>query len=247
MSSLNGKIAVVTGAGKGIGEAIVRRFMLSDAKGIAMLEFDSELLDSTIARLDPTGERLLGIPCDVSDQNQVKQALEQVIEKFGRIDILVNNAGITRDAMFHKMTDEAWEQVLDVNLGSIYNTCKFTVPLMRAQNYGKIVNISSVSAFGNVGQGNYSASKAAVIGFTKTLARECGPKGITVNCVAPGCIMTDMFQAVPETALEAYRKSIPMGRFGTSDEVASVVKFLSCDESSFLSGQVLIVSGASNT
>lgn len=247
MSKLNGKFAVVTGAGKGIGEAIVRRFLEDGAQGIALLEFDKELLEATVARLDPEGTCLLGIPCDVANREQVQETVAMTIERFGRIDILVNNAGITRDAMFHKLTDENWELVMNVNLGSMYNTCKFVVPIMRAQNYGKIVNISSTSAFGNVGQANYAASKSAAIGFTKTLARECGPKGITANCVAPGYIMTDMLQAVPEASLKKYLSAIPLGRFGNPDEIASVVAFLSGDDSSFLSGQVLTVSGAANT
>jgi len=247
MGNLIGKFAVVTGAGRGIGEAIIRRFMEDGAKGIALLEFDKELLEATIAKLDPKGNCLFGVPCDVSVREQVQQALETTMERFGRIDVLVNNAGITRDAMFHKLTDENWDLVMNVNLGSMYNTCKFVVPIMRAQNYGKIVNISSTSAFGNVGQSNYAASKSAAIGFTKTLARECGSKGITANCVAPGYIMTDMLKAIPETALQKYLEAIPMRRFGVPEEIASVVAFLSCDDSSFLSGQVLTVSGASNT
>ena len=247
MGKLAGKFAVVTGAGKGIGEAIVRRFMEDGAEKIAILEYDKALVEATVARLDPSGDRLLGIHCDVSNREQVQKSLETVMEKFGRIDILVNNAGITRDSMFHKMTDAAWDSVLDVNLGSMYNTCKFAVPLMRDQNYGKIVNISSTSAYGNIGQTNYAASKAAAIGFTKTLARECGAKGITANCIAPGCIMTDMFADVPENIQEKYKEAIPMRRFGDPDEIASVVSFLSCDDSSFLTGQVLIVSGGANT
>ena len=247
MGKLTGKFAVVTGAGKGIGEAIVQRFMEDGAKGIAILEFDKALLEATVARLDPTGSCLLGIPCDVSNREQVQKSLETVMEKFGKIDILVNNAGITRDSMFHKMTDEQWDSVLNVNLGSMYNTCKFAVPIMRAQNYGKIVNISSASAFGNIGQANYSASKAAAIGFTKTLALENAVKGITANCIAPGCIMTDMFADVPETVQEKLLEAIPMRRFGDAKEIAATTAFLSSDDSGFMTGQVLTVSGGANT
>ena len=246
MGNLTGKFAVVTGAGKGIGEAIVQRFMEDGAKGIAILEYDKALLEATVARLDPTGSVLLGIACDVSNKEQVQKSMETVIEKFGRIDILVNNAGITRDSMFHKMTDEQWESVLNVNLGSMYNTCRFAVPLMREQNYGKIVNISSVSAFGNIGQANYSASKAAAIGFTKTLALENAAKGITANCIAPGCIMTDMFSDVPDSVKDKFLENIPMRRFGDVKEVASIVSFLSCEDSGFMTGQVLTVSGGAN-
>ena len=247
MGKLAGKFAVVTGAGKGIGEAIVKRFMEDGAKGIALLEYDKALLDATVARLDPTGSVLLGIACDVSSREQVQKSMETVAEKFGRIDILVNNAGITRDSMFHKMTDEQWDAVLNVNLGSMYNTCKFAVPVMREQGYGKIVNISSVSAFGNIGQANYSASKAAAIGFTKTLALENASKGVTANCIAPGCIMTDMFADVPDNVKDKFKENIPMRRFGDVKEVASVVSFLSSDDSAFMTGQVLTVSGGANT
>ena len=246
MGKLAGKFAVVTGAGKGIGEAIVKRFMEEDAKGIALLEYDKELLEATIAKLDPTGSVLLGAVCDVSNREQVQKSLETVVEKFGRIDILVNNAGITRDSIFHKMTDEQWDSVINVNLGSMYNTCKFVMPVMREQNYGKIVNISSASAFGNIGQANYSASKAAAIGLTKTIALEGATKGITANCIAPGCIMTDMFADVPESVQSKLLANIPMRRFGAVEEIAAVTAFLSCDDSGFMTGQVLTVSGGAN-
>lgn len=247
MKKLRGKYALVTGAGKGIGKAVVQRLLQDGAAGVALLELDAVQLDATIQELNTEGAKLLGLPCDVSDRGQVAEAVAQAQEYFGRIDILVNNAGITRDAMFHKMTDEQWDAVLSVNLGSMYNLCRCVVPIMREQCYGRIVNISSTSAFGNIGQANYSASKAGAIGFTKTLARENGPKNITVNCVAPGYIMTDMLAAVPEKVLESFRQSIPMGRFGQPEELAAVVSFLSSDDSSFLSGQCLTVSGAAYT
>lgn len=244
---LSGKIAVVTGAGRGIGKAIAERFLDDDILGLALLDLDEKSLAAVKAEAGEKQGRVLILPCDVSDRDQVRDTVAKIIAHFGRIDILVNNAGITRDCMFHKMTDDAWDMVLKVNLNSMYNTCKAIVPGMREQGYGKIVNLSSTSAFGNVGQSNYAASKAAAIGFTTTLARECGAKNITANCVAPGYIQTDMFAAVPESVQEEYRKGIPMNRFGAPSEVASVVSFLSSDDSSFLSGQCIVVNGARMT
>jgi 3-oxoacyl-[acyl-carrier protein] reductase len=243
---LTGKVAFVTGAAKGIGKAVVERFLQDGAQGIAMLDLDAARLEEACADMRKSG-RLLPLQCDVSDRESVKRAVEETILRFGKIDILVNNAGIVRDAMFHKMTDEAWELVLKVNLGSMYNTCKFIVPRMREQNYGRIVNVSSVSAFGNIGQSNYSASKAAAIGFTKTLAKECGPRNITANCVAPGYIKTDMFNSIPEATRQEFFRSIPLKRLGEPAETAGVIAFLSCDDSSYLTGQCLIVSGGADT
>ena len=203
MFNLEGKYAIVTGCGKGIGACIVKRFLEGGAAGVAMLEYDEELVKKTAAELDPSGERTLPIRCDVSNGEMVKEAVAKAVEKFGTVDVLVNNAGITRDAMFHKMTEAQWDSVLNVNLKSMFYTCKEVIPIMRAKNYGKIVNISSVSALGNVGQANYAASKAAIQGFTKTLAKESGPKNITVNAVAPGYIATDMLKTVPASFRQA--------------------------------------------
>ena len=244
MSKLAGKYAIVTGAGKGIGEAIVRRFLEDGAEGVAIFERDTALLGSMAEKFAPFGSKILGIACDVADRKQVKEAIDQTIREFGKIHILVNNAGITRDSIFHKMRDEDWDAVLTVNLTSMYNLCRQVVPLMREQEYGKIINLASTSAFGNAGQANYAASKAGAIGLTTTLARECGAKNITANCIAPGYIQTEMLDAVPEQVREGYRKQIPMRRFGQPSEVAAVASFLASDDSSFLSGQCLVVNGA---
>jgi len=247
MSDLTGKYAIVTGAGKGIGAAIAKRMLEDHAAGVALLDYDQKLVEKTAAELDPSGERAFTMKCDVSQEGQVNEAVKAVLERFGAIDILVNNAGITRDKMFHKMATSDWEAVLGVNLNGPYYLCHAVVPLMRARNYGRIVNISSTSAFGNAGQANYAASKAAIIGLTKTLAREGGSKNITVNCIAPGFINTDMFQSVPKEIIAEYMKGIPLGRLGEPSEIASVVSFLASDDASFVSGQCLIVSGAANT
>jgi 3-oxoacyl-[acyl-carrier protein] reductase len=243
MGKLSGKYAIVTGGGKGIGETIVKRFLEDGIEGVAVLEYDGKLVEN----FDVSSEKVLPIQCDVSADEQVKAAVAQAVERFGTVDILVNNAGITRDSMFHKMADEAWDAVLNVNLKGAYHLCKYVIPIMRKNAYGRIVNISSVSAFGNVGQTNYAASKAGLIGFTKTLAKEGGPKNILVNCVAPGYIETDMYNDVPQEIITEHMKLIPLRRLGQPKEVASAVAFLSSDDASFISGQCLIISGGATT
>lgn len=247
MGNLNGKYAVVTGGSRGIGAAIVRRFVEDGAAGVAILEWNFDQAKETAMAIDPSGEKVLPISCDVSNEEQVAAAIKTVMEKFKTIDILVNNAGITRDAMFHKMKKEAWDAVIDVNLYGTYNTCKYVVPIMREKCYGRIVNISSISAFGNIGQANYSASKGAIIGFTKTLAMEGGPKNITANCIAPGFINTDMYKAVPEEIIAEHKKMIPLKRLGEPEEVAGAVSFLASDDASFVSAQCLVVAGGKNS
>ena len=170
MGKLSGKYAVVTGAGKGIGRAIAARFLEDDVAGVALLDMDGAQVRVTAKELDPQGGRALAVQCDVSDPEKVNAAFAQVFEAFGRVDILVNNAGITRDAMFHKMTPQQAKQVMDVHFYGTFYCCQAVIPGMREREYGKIVNISSTSAFGNVGQANYAAAKAAIDGFTRTLA-----------------------------------------------------------------------------
>ncbi len=238
--SVNGKYAVVTGGGKGIGAAIVKRLVAEGAAGVAIFDYDAELAQKTAAEI---GGNVMVCGCDVSRDDQVKAAVEAAVAVFGRIDILVNNAGVTRDVMFHKMTDQQWGQVMDINLNGLFYCCKHVVPLMRGQGSGKIVNLSSSSANGNAGQANYSASKAGIIGFTKALAKELGPKNITVNAIAPAMIDTDMMRGVPEEILKTYVTMIPARRLGTVDELAAAALFLSSDDSSFVNGIVLPVNG----
>lgn len=247
MGKLEGKYAIITGGGKGIGESIVKRFLEDGIAGIAVLEYNLNLAKEMISRLDTSDAEVQAIQCDVSNDNQVEKAVSQAMKHFGTVDILVNNAGITQDSMFHKMTDEAWDAVINVNLKGAYYLCKHVVPIMRKNAFGKIVNISSISAFGNVGQANYAASKAGLIGFSKTLAKEGGPKNINVNCVAPGYIETDMYKTVPTEIIEEHIKNTPLRRLGKPHEIASVVSFLSSDDASFLSGQCITVSGAATT
>lgn len=244
MKNLSGKYAIITGGGQGLGAAMVKRFMEEQAAGVAILDYN---LEKAQAVATDVGGNVIAIACDVSKEDQVKAAIDQVLATFGRIDILVNNAGIIRDAMFHKMTDDQWKQVIDVNLNGLYYCCKYVVPLMRAQCYGKIVNISSTSANGNAGQCNYSATKAAVEGFTKTLARESARKNITVNAIEPAHIDTEMQRSVPVDILESRIKENPSQRLGTPDELAGVAFFLASDDSSYVNGVVIPVCGGLRT
>lgn len=247
MSNLMGKYALVTGAGKGIGKAIVARFLADGCAGVALMDYDAQLVDAAAKELDPSGQKTLVYSCDVADAAKVATAVQDIVAKWGQIDILVNNAGITRDKIFHKMDRATWDAVVDVNLNGPFNLCHEVYPVMREKGYGRIINISSTSAFGNAGQANYSATKSALLGFTKTLAREGASKNIVANVIAPGYIDTDMFQAVPDDILETYKTHIPMRRFGQPEEIASVCSFLASDDVSFMSGQCLIVSGAAQT
>lgn len=245
--TLEGRYAIVTGANKGIGLAIVKRFLHEGVAGVAMLARDGQLCEKVAKELDPEGKRTLPIKCDVSDQSQVKAAFDAAMSRFGTLDILINNAAIIRDRMFHKMSDEEWHTVMDVNLDGVYYLCKYVVPVLREKGYGRIVNISSTSALGNVGQANYAASKAAIQGFTKTLAKELAGKGVIVNCVAPSYIETDMYNSVPPETRQQYLSIIPVGRLGTPDELANVVNFLSGPECTYLTSQVIYVSGGTTT
>jgi 3-oxoacyl-[acyl-carrier protein] reductase len=243
MKNLKGKYCIVTGAGKGIGKAIAKRFLEEEAAGVAILEWNLELAEATAKELDPTGEKVIAIRCNVADSDNVKEAVDAVMAKFGRVDALINNAGVTRDKIFHKMTDDDWYTVLNINLNGVYNLCKFVVPIMREQASGSIVNISSTSIMGNPGQANYAATKAAMVGFTRTMAKELGRKGVRMNCISPGYIDTEMMRAVGEERLNGMIRGIPAQRLGDPDEIASVAAFLCTEDSSWVSGQNIFVSG----
>lgn len=245
MPDFTGRYAVVTGAGKGIGRAIAERFLQDHVEGLAILDWDETLIQATAQELDPTGERVLALKCDVSDEESVVAAFQAIFAKFGVVDILINNAGITRDAIFHKMDPAMMKKVMDVNYYGCYNCIRQVVPGMRERCYGRIVNISSTSVMGNPGQANYSASKAAIEGLTHTLAKELARKSITVNAIAPGYIETDMMLAVPKDILDSMRARMPMGRMGKPSELAAVAAFLASDDASYVSGVVLTCSGAS--
>ncbi len=195
--------------------------------------------------IDPSGNHAVALACNVADRKEVNEVFNEILQLSGRVDILVNNAGITRDSMFHKMDDNQWDEVINVNLTGMYNCCKAVVDGMRRQKYGKIVNLASVSAFGNIGQTNYGASKGGVIGFTKCLAKELARNNCTVNAIAPSYINTEMLQAVPEKVMQKFIDAIPMNRLGTPEELAAVVAFLSSDDASFVTGECIVVSGGS--
>ena len=247
MKTLENKIAVVTGAGRGIGKAIAARLLQEGAKALALLEINPETMRTTVQELDPSGEKVFGFACNVADADSVQSVFEEIYASLGRVDILVNNAGIVRDAMFHKMTGTQMREVMDVcYYGPVY-CCKAVINRMRTQNYGKIVNISSTAFYGNVGQTNYSGAKAGLIGFTRSLARESARKNITVNCVLPGGIDTDMVAGVPKEVIESWLSVIPAGRLGQPEEVAALVAFLCSDDSSYLTGQSIVIDGGGHT
>ena len=237
---LKNKIAVITGAGAGIGKATARIFDRENIEGIAIVDYNYEAACRVAESL---GEKAMAVKCDISKNEQVEAAAQQIMERFGRVDILVNNAGITRDGMFHKMSAEQWTQVINTNLNGVFYWCRALINQMRSQGYGRIVNISSASVRGTVGQTNYAATKAALIGLTTTLAKESGAKGITVNCVAPGATKTAMYDAVPEHVYNAVIEANPMKRLGRPEEIGEVVAFLASERASYVNGQWILVNG----
>lgn len=237
--------AVVTGGAKGIGEAIVRRLVEDGIGTVALVDLDGEAVATAAGRIDPSGKTVRAYACNVGLRESVFQVFRRIAEECGTISILVNNAGVTRDAMFHKMGQDQWDTVMDVNLNGIFHTCQAVIGPMREQKYGKIVNLASVSAFGNVGQTNYGASKAAVIGFTKCLAKESARNNITVNAVAPSYVNTDMLRAVPRETMRRFIDAIPARRLAEPREIAAVVSFLCSDDSSFVNGECIVASGGS--
>lgn len=234
------RLAIVTGGTRGIGAGISKA--LTDAGYIVAANYNR---GDDVAQKFYAETGISVFSWDVSDYKSCEKGINEVCEKFDMpIDILINNAGITRDSMLHKMPVESWHQVISTNLGSVFNMCRLIVPGMRERKYGRIVNISSVNGLkGQVGQSNYSAAKAGIIGFTKALALESANKGITVNAVAPGYTTTEMTGAIPEQIRDRIASTIPMGRFGTVDEIASAVVFLADEKSTFITGAVLNVNG----
>ena len=249
MKSFEGRIAVVTGAAQGIGYAIAEKLIAEKITGIAVLDWNAQAIQEAAAQLAKAAPetKVLPVQCDISDGAAVEKAFAEIEAQLGGVDILVNNAGITRDIMFHKMDFQQWDSVLKVNLYGTYNCCKAVMQGMRERNYGRIVNLSSVVAYGNAGQVNYSATKGAIISMTKTLAKEGARKNITVNAIAPDCIDTAMMRAVPPDFLADLLNRHPMQRLGKPEEVASLVAFLANEECSYVSGTVIDCSRANRT
>ena len=247
MRDMTGKYCIVTGAGQGIGGAIAKRFLEEGAAGVAFLDVNMEKTQEAAEKLDPSGERTLPIKCNIADPEQVKAAVDAVMAKWGRVDVLINNAGITRDKIFHKMSDDDWFSVMNINLNGMYYMCKHVVPIMREQESGAIVNIGSTSMMGNPGQANYATTKAGMQGFTRTMAKELGRKNVRINCVAPGHIDTEMMRAVGEEKFNAAVRNHPMQRMADPDEIASIVEFLCTEDSSWVTGQTIVASGGGLT
>ena len=221
MYDFSNKFVLVTGAAQGIGLAIARRFVTEHASGVALIDYNQDSLNNALAELESinTDSVILPVSCDVSNYENLSLAINQIIDRFGRIDILINNAGITRDAIFHKMSLDQWNDVININLNGVFNCTRLVINGMRENNYGKIVNMSSKSAYGEVGQANYAATKAALVGFTKTLAKEGARKNITVNAVLPDFIDTPMMNAIPQENLQRRIEDAPMKRMGKPEEV----------------------------
>jgi 3-oxoacyl-[acyl-carrier protein] reductase len=239
---LEGRVALVTGAGGGIGAATARRFAREGAT-VVVNDVDLELARPLVTELQKEGARALSIAADVTVRTDVEAMVDHVVGEFGRLDVLVNNAGVNRDAMSHKMTEEQWDQVLAVNLKGTFLCAQAVLARMRERGWGRVISTSSVASLGNIGQANYAASKAGVIGLTRTLALEYAKYGITVNCVAPGPVMTRMLAGVPEAIRERIVAKVPVGRIARPEEIAAVHAFLASEDAAFITGQVLFVDG----
>jgi len=235
---LKDKVAIITGGANGIGLAAVKRFIEEGAK-VIVVDVNEQQGQTVMNELAVHFKKL-----DITNGEQCKKLVQEIVEEFGRIDILVNNAGITKDAMFHKLTEDDFDRVMDVNCKGVFNMTQAVVPFMREARYGKIINTSSiVGVYGNVGQTNYAASKAAVIGMTKTWAKELGKKGINVNAVAPGFIQTDMVKTIPSEQIMMMKMIISLGELGVAEDVANAYVFLASEESRYITGHTLHVDG----
>ncbi len=240
---LSGQVAVITGSARGIGRAIAEK-LAGKGVNIVVADIMSEEAEETARKIQELGVKTMAARLDVSSADSVARVFEDAVKEFGKVDILVNNAGITRDGLLLRMKEEDWDSVIDINLKGVFLCSKEAVKIMAKQRYGRIVNIASVVAFiGNPGQVNYSASKAGIVGLTKTIAKEYASRGITVNAVAPGFITTAMTDALPENVKEEMKKAIPLGKFGTPEDVAQAVLFLASPEAGYITGQVLHVNG----
>lgn len=248
MGLLDGKIALVTGASRGIGKAIALKLASEGADVAFTYGRSKDGALAVAAEIEAMGRKAIAYASDARSFADAHSLVEQVVADFGRIDILVNNAGITKDGLLLRMTEEQWDDVIEVNLKSVFNYSQAVVLVMARQRSGSIICMSSVvGEHGNAGQCNYSASKAGIIGLTKSIAKEMGARGIRANCIAPGFIETDMTAALPQELRDQYAKTIPMRRAGTPEDVAKVALFLASDLSSYVSGQVINVCGAMNS
>ena len=240
--NFNGQTALITGAGRGIGKTIAVK-LAESGLDIAIADMNP-VSDEVLREIEEYGTKCLAFQLDVTDFESVESVVKKIIDETGGIHVLVNNAGITQDSLFMRMKPEQWSQVIDVNLNGVFHVTKAVIRTMVKQHSGRIINISSVVGFsGNPGQVNYSSTKSGLIGFTKSLSREVGTRGITVNAVAPGFINTAMTQALNESQQQAILSQIPLGRMGEAEDIANAVAFLASEEASYITGTVLHVNG----
>ncbi|MDQ6662403.1 MAG: 3-oxoacyl-[acyl-carrier-protein] reductase [Chloroflexota bacterium] len=240
---LDGQTAIVTGAGRGIGRAIAQELAQTGANVVINYATSADAAQELAGEIEKLGPKTLVVKADVTDYDQVTEMIKKTIDTFGQIDILVNNAGITRDKTLKNMKKEQWDEVVRTNLDSLFNCTKQVLPFMLDRKYGRMVNISSfVAQGGNIGQSNYAATKAGIIGFTKSLALEVSRNGITVNVVCPGFTETDMLMEVPENIRQRILDKIPMGRFGAPEEIAACVRYL-VTEGDYMTAQVISING----
>lgn len=243
MGRLQNRVAIVTGGSQGIGKATVLRFVEEGAK-VVIADVNEEKGQALSVELNEAGHHTIFCKVNVADRSDTETVVQKTMEAFGQIDILINNAGITRDATLVKMTEEQFDQVIAVNLKGVYNMTQAVAPQMIEQQYGRIVSAASVvGLYGNFGQTNYVATKAGVIGMTKTWARELGRKGITVNAIAPGFIATDMMATIPEKVLESLKHKVALQRLGDPVDIANAYVFLASDEAKYINGTTLSVDG----
>ncbi|MFZ5917432.1 MAG: 3-oxoacyl-[acyl-carrier-protein] reductase [Chloroflexota bacterium] len=241
---LANKVAVVTGGSRGIGRGIALRLAAEGARVVVNFRNNGAAAQEVVNLIEEQGGMAMAVQADVSLMVEAQTLVKTAVDAYGRLDILVNNAGTTRDMLIVMMKEEDWDLVLETNLKSAFNCCKAAARPMMRQRYGRIVNITSVSGLaGQAGQTNYSASKAGLIGFTKSLAKELGPRNITVNAVAPGFVYTDLTADLSQDMLDLALRMTPLGRFGTVEDMAGAVAFLASDEASFITGQILSVDG----
>ncbi|MGV8153515.1 MAG: 3-oxoacyl-ACP reductase FabG [Alkaliphilus sp.] len=240
---LKDKVVIVTGAARGIGESVALKFTKLGAK-VIIVDINQESIDEVVEKLNAIGGNALGFKVDVTKKEEVDEMVEKVVAKFGKLDIIINNAGITSDAKLVRMTEEQFDKVIDVNLKGTYNCAQAAAKLMEEQGYGVILNASSVvGIYGNFGQTNYAATKWGVIGMTKSWAKELGKKGVRVNAVAPGFILTPMTEKMPDKVLDIMKRKAPINRLGLPEDIANAYAFLASDEASFITGTVLSVDG----
>jgi 3-oxoacyl-[acyl-carrier protein] reductase len=240
---LEGRVALVTGGARGIGKAICER-LAAEGASLAIVDILKEVADETVAEFKAKGVNAIAFGANVAKPDDADETIKAVVEEFGKLDILVNNAGITRDTLMMRMSESDWDAVIDVNLKGTFNFIKAAMRPMMKNKYGKIVNVASVvGRMGNPGQANYSASKAGVIGLTKTAAKELASRNVNVNAVAPGYIQTDMTKDLPDQAKDAFMTVTPMKRAGSPEDVAGVVYFLASPDSDYITGQVINIDG----